>query len=262
MAGLRLVTERTGDGVGQPILDGDNGEELIHVQPGVSIALGNRSPESSGTLYMTSKQVVWLSETDRGKGYAVDFYSVSLHAVSRDPDAYPSPCIYTQIDNGTEDAEMEDSDEDGDGTLNLSSITEMRLIPSDPNQLDTMFDVFCDCAELNPDPVEEEEVEHNWVFSADQFQDEAREYDHESEWDLHPNPTHSIGASGNHDLARSVFQLQINDPRFEDADETDHDDENGHQHDSIFVNYYYLCQIGHVAYVSCSMKLLILVSVV
>lgn len=31
------------------------------------------------------------------KGYAVDFLSVSLHAISRDPEAYPSPCIYAQV---------------------------------------------------------------------------------------------------------------------------------------------------------------------
>jgi len=33
------------------------------------------------------------------KGYAVDFLSISLHAVSRDPEAYSSPCIYTQVFN-------------------------------------------------------------------------------------------------------------------------------------------------------------------
>lgn len=31
------------------------------------------------------------------KGYAVDFLSISLHAVSRDPQTYSSPCIYTQV---------------------------------------------------------------------------------------------------------------------------------------------------------------------
>lgn len=40
---------------------------------------------------------MWLSDVDRANGYAVDFLSLSLHAVSRDPEAYPSPCIYTQV---------------------------------------------------------------------------------------------------------------------------------------------------------------------
>lgn len=52
-AGLRLVAERAGDGAGQPILD--DGEELVHVQPGVSIVLGNRPAESPGTLYISSR---------------------------------------------------------------------------------------------------------------------------------------------------------------------------------------------------------------
>lgn len=54
-AGLRLVAERAGDGTGQPILDANNGEELVHVQPGVSIVLGNRPAESPGTLYISSR---------------------------------------------------------------------------------------------------------------------------------------------------------------------------------------------------------------
>lgn len=45
------------------------------------------------------RQVIWLSDVDKTKGYAVDFLSLSLHAVSRDPEAYTSPCIYTQVGN-------------------------------------------------------------------------------------------------------------------------------------------------------------------
>lgn len=221
-AGLRLVTERAGDGAGQPVLDANNGEELVHVQPGVSIVLGNRPPECPGTLYISSRQVVWLSDTDRGKGYAVDFLSISLHAVSRDPEAYPSPCIYTQIETGTEDDGSDGSDSDNDEALDLSKVTEMRLVLSDPNQLDTVFEVFCECAELNPEPIVEEGGEHNWVFSVDHMvADEFMEPD----WISH-NSSPSIGCSnGVHDLANDVLQLQINDERFEDADEIDSEDD-------------------------------------
>jgi nucleotide-sensitive chloride channel 1A len=41
--------------------------------------------------------VIWLCEAEKGKGYAVDFLDITLHAVSRDLEAYPSPCIYTQV---------------------------------------------------------------------------------------------------------------------------------------------------------------------
>ncbi|KAL3521439.1 hypothetical protein ACH5RR_019588 [Cinchona calisaya] len=223
--GLRLVTERAGDGAGQPVLDADNAEELMHVQSGVSIVLGNRPPESPGTLYISTKQVLWLSDADRAKGYAVDFIAISLHAVSRDPEAYPSPCIYTQIENGIEEDESEDSDSESNEALNLSKITEMRLVPSDPDQLDTLFEIFCECAELNPEPIDEEEGEHNWVFSADQLEGGGADVD-EPEY-----PMHSIGFSnGDHDLAHTVLQLQINDQRFEDAEEMDSDESSGRNH--------------------------------
>ncbi|KAG6391909.1 hypothetical protein SASPL_149673 [Salvia splendens] len=227
---IRLVTERTGDGIGQPFVDSHHGEELMLVQPGVSIVLGgsSRQPELPGTLYLTTRQVIWLSDSDRAKGYAVDFISVSLHAVSRDPEAYPEPCIYAQIENGAEEDESEDSESETDDTLNLSKITEMRFVPSDPNQctLDRLFTVFCECAELNPDPIEEDEGENNWIFSADQLEFNAE--DDDSEWDAHQNPAHPIGANGNVDLAQSVVQLQINDQRFEDAEEIEQDGTNGH----------------------------------
>lgn len=52
---LRQFSERVGEGAGQPLLDEDNGEELMHLQPSVAIVLGNRAPDSPGTLYITSK---------------------------------------------------------------------------------------------------------------------------------------------------------------------------------------------------------------
>uniref|UniRef100_A0A2P2J837 Chloride conductance regulatory protein ICln n=1 Tax=Rhizophora mucronata TaxID=61149 RepID=A0A2P2J837_RHIMU len=152
--GLRQFTERRGDGAGEPVLDTANGEELMYVQPGVAIVISSRPPESPGTLYISTKKVVWLSDVDREKGYAVDFLSLSLHAVSRDPEAYPSPCIYSQIETEADGDESGDSDSECCKILDLSKVTEMRLVPSDPNQLDTLFQIFCECAELNPEPVD------------------------------------------------------------------------------------------------------------
>ncbi|KAI3778111.1 hypothetical protein L2E82_07144 [Cichorium intybus] len=230
VAGLRFFTERSGDGAAAaPLLDTGNGEELMHVQPAVSIVLGNHPPESPGTLYISTKQVIWLSDTERTKGYAVDFLSVSLHAVSRDPEAFSSPCIYTQIDTGDDgDDESESSDSESE-TFDLTKITEMRLVPSDPSQLDALFEVFCECAELNPEPVEgeEDEPEHNWIFSADQLGPAMGIDGIDQEWD--PSQAHftTIGhPNGDHDLARNVLELQINDQRFEDAEEMESSNNN------------------------------------
>ncbi|KAB2598541.1 chloride conductance regulatory protein ICln-like [Pyrus ussuriensis x Pyrus communis] len=227
VAGIKEFTARVErNGVDEPVLDAVNGEELMHVQPGVSIVLGNQPSEFPGTLYISTKQVIWLSDTDKAKGYAVDFLSISLHAVSRDPEAYTSPCLYTQIETEDDEDESDGSDSECNGDLDLSKVTEIRLVPSDPNQLDSLFEVFCECAELNPEPIQEGEEEHNWIFSADQLEDEAVGDD--SEWPVLQNPSNSIGQSnGDHDLARTVLELQINDQRFEDAEEMEHETNNG-----------------------------------
>ncbi|KAG6536383.1 hypothetical protein ZIOFF_001437 [Zingiber officinale] len=95
--GLLHFNGRIVDNDGRPLLESDHSKELMHVQPRVAVALGSRPMESPGTLYVTSRRVIWLSDADKGKGYAVDFLSLSLHAVSRDPETYPFPCIYTQV---------------------------------------------------------------------------------------------------------------------------------------------------------------------
>ncbi|XP_077235497.1 nucleotide-sensitive chloride conductance regulator (ICln) family protein [Tasmannia lanceolata] len=231
--GLRQLTERGGDG--GPQLDAQNGEELMHVQPSVSIVLGNRPPESPGTLYISTKRVVWLSDVDTEKGYSVDFLSVSLHAVSTDPEAYSSPCIYTQIEAEGEDEESEDTDSECNESLDLSKITEMRLVPSDPSQLDILFEIFCECAELNPEPNEEQEEENEWVFGAEDMEDDGMgpmgaETREDSEWHFSENLGNPIGyANGHEDLARTVLELQIDDQRFEDAEEIEREAHSGHQ---------------------------------
>ena len=72
--GLREFTERVGDGAGEPVLDSDNGEELMHVQHSVAIVLGNRVPVSPGTLYISTKYSLSLSLS----GY-VCIYVVWIH---------------------------------------------------------------------------------------------------------------------------------------------------------------------------------------
>ncbi|XP_056845697.1 chloride conductance regulatory protein ICln-like isoform X1 [Raphanus sativus] len=224
VGGLReFALRRSGDG--SPALDESNGEELMHVQPSVAVALGSRSVESPGTLYITSRKLIWLSDVDVAKGYAVDFLSISLHAVSRDPQTYSSPCIYTQI----EVVEDDEDDTESAGVLELSKIREMRLVPSDATQLDTLFDVFCECAELNPEPVEEEEEEesgHNWVFSADQMV-VGGGGEEDAEWQISQSPTSVIGHSngGDESIAQPMLELRINDQRFDDAEEMVHESE-------------------------------------
>ncbi|KAL6007951.1 hypothetical protein ACLOJK_033456 [Asimina triloba] len=322
IAGLYHFTERNEDGSGLPILDTDNGEEIMHIQSSVAVALNNNPPESPGILYISTKRVIWFSDVDRNKGYAVDFLSIALHAVSRDPEAYPSPCIYMQrtkclpgasycgaqrmhttggalpcpyqgtlisaviahcqgklflsialqlfqlsdaaitIETESTEEESEGSDSESNEHLELSKVTEMRLVPADPSQcilscLDAIFCVFCECAELNPEPVEgenytvvmrntkawlimfahfltspDQDEENEWIFSAEQMEDDGTAED--SEWHFSENPGNPIGyANGDHDLAQTVLELHINDQRFEDAEETEHGSQGGHHRSNV-----------------------------
>ncbi|KAL6644729.1 hypothetical protein ACP70R_016337 [Stipagrostis hirtigluma subsp. patula] len=212
--GLYSFTDIAGDGT--PRLDAAAGEELVRVDRAASI-----------------RRVIWLSEAEKGKGYAVDFLAITLHAVSRDPEAYPSPCIYTQIEAevGT-DQEADESDSEENGELELSRVSELRIIPADPGQLDELFDVFCHCAELNPDPNAESDGENGWFHGEGMTnggwvhgdEDMVDEDEPEPPF-FRPNP---IGYSDESDLNRSVLQLQINDERFDDAEEEQESHENGH----------------------------------
>ncbi|KAF7054647.1 hypothetical protein CFC21_062288 [Triticum aestivum] len=198
--GLKRFTDVAGDGT--PRLDDAAGEELVCVERAASVALGSRAPEPPGTLFITTRRVIWLSEAEKGRGYAVGFLDITLHAVSRDPEAYPSPCLYTQIEaEADSDEEDGDLDSEADSDSQLPKISEMRIILADAAQLDSLFDAFCHCAELNPDPTAGIDPEF-----------------------FIPNP---IGQNGGDDLSSSVLELQINDQRFEDAEEEEAR-ENGH----------------------------------
>ncbi|XP_062210576.1 chloride conductance regulatory protein ICln-like [Phragmites australis] len=229
--GLRRFTDIAGDGA--PRLDAASGEELVRVDRSASVALGRRPPEPPGTLFVTTRRVIWLSETEKGNGCAVDFLAISLHAVSRDLEAYPSPCIYTQIEAevGTDEV-AGDLDPEANSELELSRVSEMRIILADPGQLDALFDIFCNCAELNPDPNAERNGENGWFHSDDMADGGWVHGDEDMVDENGPEPPFisidPIGQNGGYDLNRSVLELHINDQRFEDAEEEKESSENGH----------------------------------
>lgn len=216
--GLYTFADIAADGV--PHLEAADGEELVRVNRAAELALGSRALKAPGTLFLTTRRVIWVS--DGGEGYAVDFVAVSLHAVSRDPEAYPYPCIYTQIETEASLGEESDvSDSETNGELELSKVTEMRIIPSDPGQLDELFEAFCNCAELNPDPSAESDEEHGWVHGDEGYEDMTDGSDTEFS-DVNP-----IGQTGVQDITHAVIELQINDQRFEDAEIDEESHRNG-----------------------------------
>ncbi|KAK3255313.1 hypothetical protein CYMTET_35500 [Cymbomonas tetramitiformis] len=138
-AGVEAVSNR--DGSGSLIVNADDEEEIKYVMPNVSVLFGQEPVEATaGTVYVTTRRVAWLGES---QGFGVTFRSITMHAISRDPEAHSQPCIYTQVESPESLGIGDDED---------IEVTEMRLIPGDSEKLDELFRWLCDCAALNPDP--------------------------------------------------------------------------------------------------------------
>eukprot|EP00898_Chlorokybus_atmophyticus_P000788 jgi/Chlat1/170/Chrsp1S00230 len=204
--GLAVVGERAADGS----LLAHDGEEVRLTQARTTLVLGDAAPSGylhPGTLYITTKRLAWLSDASLQTGYAVDLRFLTVHAVSRDLESFPQPCIYAQIySEDDEDGDMHESDEEevdddrqgaaaqppagANGVMgNVTGVAEIRFIPEDPSLLNHIFGVLSECAALNPDM--EEDGEGEWYYNEE--------------------------------------ELVENDPdRFEDAD--DEEDEHHHQH--------------------------------
>ncbi|KAH7279699.1 hypothetical protein KP509_37G032300 [Ceratopteris richardii] len=206
MASRGLVSFSERDSDGRPRLDSGVEESFHAIQPNMGIVLDDSPIEQPGTLYVTTKRLIWISNVDH-HGYAVDFLSLSMHAISRDPEAYPFPCIYTQIDHDDEFDYNEDESSVNQSFRDLSRVQEMRLVPSDPAVLEDLFKALCDCALLNPDQVEEAEGEGEWFFNEDEV--------------LAGAIGHSNGIKS-HDVP-GFSELHIDDEQFEDAEESDED---------------------------------------
>eukprot|EP00245_Coleochaete_scutata_P001733 TRINITY_DN12182_c0_g2_i1.p1 TRINITY_DN12182_c0_g2~~TRINITY_DN12182_c0_g2_i1.p1 ORF type:complete len:209 (+),score=74.65 TRINITY_DN12182_c0_g2_i1:317-943(+) len=165
--GLVAVGERAAGG--GPVLNSDGDEEVRRTQSQVAIVLGS-SQEELGTLFITTRRLIWLSDEATKPGFAVDFKSLSMHAISRDEEAYPRPCIYAQIDTdavdhgefeGDDEEEVEEGAEAMDvetpTALDLQEVSEIRLVPLDSSVLDQLFQTLCECALLNPDQAADDE---------------------------------------------------------------------------------------------------------
>ncbi|KAL3675078.1 hypothetical protein R1sor_025026 [Riccia sorocarpa] len=200
--GLVAVTERAADGGEGPL-------------------------QQNGTLYITTRRLIWLSNDDLQKGYAVTFLSLSMHAISRDTNAYPLPCIYTQIETGGSDSEYEEADDMEEVLENdenhveddFSSVQEMRVVPRDPSILDQIFQVLCDCALLNPDP--EGGMKSNFIHVITLLSPEQNKKVKRSGI-FNVNEVFAgrhIGEDDKPSEVPDIGELQIHDPRFEDAEE-------------------------------------------
>ena len=147
----------------------------------VSFHIGDDAKGAKGTLHITTRRLVWIAADDADAvGFAVPFQSLTMHAVSRDTSegGFPRECIYTQVEGpapegygggGEGDGPAaegggsgdDDDDDEGDGDFggDFDEMTELRLVPEEPSQLDAMFKTLCDCAAMNPDEDDDDDEE-------------------------------------------------------------------------------------------------------
>ncbi|KAI0749896.1 regulator of volume decrease after cellular swelling-domain-containing protein [Daedaleopsis nitida] len=130
---------------------------LRHREDNVSVTLDppleSFSPQdaASGTLYVIESVLVFLSAT--GRGFQVEYPSITLHAISR---AESGPSIYCQLDEPSPEEPAEATEEDGE---DASGMRELVIIPQNPSALEPIFESLSFCASLHPDPNEEDEMD-------------------------------------------------------------------------------------------------------
>ncbi|XP_026865166.1 methylosome subunit pICln isoform X2 [Electrophorus electricus] len=131
----------------------------------------------TGTLYVAESHLSWFDGS--GMGFSLEYPSISLHAISRDPSAYPQEHLYVMVNKKLDDeneAEMQErapddeGEDEGDDDSEDGVITEIRFVPSDKAALEPMFSAMCECQALHPDP---EDADSDDEFEGEE--DEAEE---------------------------------------------------------------------------------------
>ena len=84
------------DAAGRPQLEVE--EQVSFTADNTQLFLRADKSEGQGTLFVTTKHLIWLS-LDHSVGYRMDYPYVLLHAVSRDTSSFPHPCLYAQLDD-------------------------------------------------------------------------------------------------------------------------------------------------------------------
>ena len=89
-------------------------EELLLEVDGVACSVARAEPAEGraheawggGSLRVTSKRILWRRSSDGDAaavdgdalaGFAVKSRHIGLHAVTRDPETFPAPCLYAQL---------------------------------------------------------------------------------------------------------------------------------------------------------------------
>eukprot|EP00878_Enallax_costatus_P022536 GHUV01023910.1.p2 GENE.GHUV01023910.1~~GHUV01023910.1.p2 ORF type:complete len:182 (+),score=61.96 GHUV01023910.1:677-1222(+) len=162
------------------------------------------------------RRVIWVAAAPANSSLACTYRQVSMHAVSRDTGTFSKPCVYIQLDEGSEMMEGEEDDVD-------DLTAELRLIPADERQVEPMFSKLCECSALNPDSDVEEEGGASLFF--DEAEVLAGLPSEQRAAVLAARAEGALGLQDGEDAAE-LDELMADDPeRFEDDDEVDEAEE-------------------------------------
>ena len=111
----------------------------------------------------------------------LDVPFIVLHAITRDQDSYPLPCVYCQLSDGDDysnllaaargdgDGDGVDEDEgEGNGDEDEAPEDELFIVPEDDAALTKIFNALSHAAMMNPDPPEDGEQEGDDEFIYDE----------------------------------------------------------------------------------------------
>ncbi|KAI1903188.1 hypothetical protein AGOR_G00024640 [Albula goreensis] len=156
-------------------------EGVKHQQSETTVVLDGNGL-GSGTLYVAETRLSWFDGS--GRGFFVEYPSISLHAISRDLNTFPQEHLYVivnaKLNEDTEmqqeaEAESESEGEDSDDGDDESSgpVTEIRFVPIDKEALEPIFSAMCECQALHPDPEDSDSD-----FEGDEYDVEEAEQGH------------------------------------------------------------------------------------
>lgn len=169
-------------GENYPALSSEVQETVTISQPNVTFIMADHNC-GSGTLYLTTKRLIWLGENNKNgtNSFAIDYYTINLHAISRDLATHALPCIYCQLAGEAilfeEEKQAENSNEEEDDVDEKAF--ELLLVPQDENVLDSLFKTMSEMSALNPNPEDEKDDEED----DDDEDDEEEEEEEVSEID-------------------------------------------------------------------------------
>uniref|UniRef100_A0A8D2B911 Methylosome subunit pICln n=1 Tax=Sciurus vulgaris TaxID=55149 RepID=A0A8D2B911_SCIVU len=126
-------------------------EGLRQQQPDTEAVLNGKGL-GTRTLYLAESHLSWLDGS--GLGFSLEYPTISLHAVSRDLNAYPREHLYVMVNAkfGEESKESLADEEEEDSDDDVEPITEFRFVPSDKSALEALLCMPCSA----PDPEEED----------------------------------------------------------------------------------------------------------